>query len=45
MAFPLHKLAQFLMKNSSVRRIRKGFSWDTEDNLSLVLGTFDEDET
>jgi hypothetical protein len=31
------------MKNRSIRRIRKGFSWDTEDSLSLVLGAFNED--
>ena len=43
MVLSLHKLAQPLLKNRSIRRIRKGFSWDTEDSLSLVLAAFDED--
>lgn len=43
MALSLHKLAQPLMKNRSIRAIRKGFSWATEESLSLILGAFDED--
>lgn len=43
MALSLHKLAQPLMKNCSIRRIRKGFSWATEESLSLILSAFDED--
>lgn len=43
MALSLFKLAQPLMKNSSIRRIKKRFSWDMEDHLSLILNSFDED--
>jgi predicted transposase YbfD/YdcC len=43
MALSLFKLAQPLMKNGSIRRIKKRFSWDMEDHLSLILNSFDED--
>jgi Transposase len=43
MALSLHKLAKPLMKNRSIRLIRKSFSWATEENLSLILNAFDED--
>ena len=43
MALSLYKLAQPLMKNYSIRAIRKGFSWDMEESISFLLNTFDED--
>ncbi len=43
MALSLLKLAQPLMKNISIRGIKKGFSWGLEENLSLILNTFDEE--
>jgi len=43
LALSLFKLAQPLMKNGSIRRIKKRFSWDMEDHLSLILNSFDED--
>ena len=39
----LYKLVQPLMKNSSIRGIKKRFSWSTEDCLALILNSFDED--
>ena len=43
MALSLFKLVQPLMKkNSSIRLIRKDFSWGFEDNLSKLLNSFDE---
>lgn len=39
----LYKLVQPLMKNNSIRRIKKGFSWSIEDSLALILNSFDED--
>ena len=42
MALSLYKLVQPLLKNKSIRLIRKGFSWGMEDRLSLILNTFDE---
>lgn len=39
----LYKLVQPLIKNSSIRRIKKKFSWSTEDSLALILNSFDED--
>ena len=38
----LYKLVQPLMKNASIRSIRKIFSWSTEDSLALLLNSFDE---
>lgn len=44
MALSLFKLVQPLMKkNSSIRLIRKDFSWGFEDNLAKLLNSFDED--
>lgn len=43
MALSLFKLAQPLMNNGSIRGIKKRFSWGIEDNLSLLLNSFDED--
>ena len=43
MALSLYKLAQPLMKNYSIRTIRKGFGWGIEDSVSQILNTFDED--
>jgi predicted transposase YbfD/YdcC len=43
MALSLHKLVKPLMRNRSIRIIRKRFSWATEESLSLILNTFDED--
>ena len=43
MALSLYKLVQPLLKNKSIRLIKKGFSWGMEDRLSLILNTFDED--
>jgi len=43
MALSLFKLAQPLMNNISIRGIKKSFSWGMEENLSLILNTFDED--
>jgi len=43
MALSLYKLAQPLMKNKSIRGIRKGFGWGIEDSVSQILNTFDED--
>ena len=43
MALSLYKLAQPLMKNRSIRTIRKGFGWGIEDSVSQILNTFDED--
>lgn len=43
MALSLYKLVQPLMKNKSIRIIKKGFSWGMEGRLSLILNTFDED--
>lgn len=40
----LCKLAQPLMKNNSIRIIRKQFGWDFEQYLSLLLATFDDIE-
>src|SRR5665648_142653 len=37
----LCKLAQPLLKNRSIRTIRKEFSWDFEDSLAMILNTFD----
>ena len=43
MALSLFKLVQPLMrKNSSIRLIRKDFSWGFEDNLAKLLNSFDE---
>lgn len=42
MCLSLCKLAQPLMGKSSLRVIRKRFSWNPEGNLSLLLNTFDE---
>ena len=43
MALSLFKLVQPLMKkNSSIRLIRKDFSWGFEDNLAMLLNSFDE---
>ena len=42
MCLSLCKLAQPLMGKSSLRVIRKRFSWNLEGNLSLLLNTFDE---
>ena len=43
MALSLCKLAQPLMKNRSIRLIRKEFSWNFEENLAMMLNAFDED--
>ena len=43
MVLSLFKLAQPLMNNISIRQIRKKFSWSTQDKLSLLVNTFDED--
>lgn len=43
MALTLCKLAQPLMKNRSIRSIRKEFSWSFEENLAMLLNVFDED--
>lgn len=43
MVLSLFKLAQPLMKNGSIRQIKKMFSWETENQLSLILNAFDED--
>ena len=43
MALSLCKLAQPLMKNRSIRLIRKEFSWSFEENLAMLLNAFDED--
>ena len=43
MALSLHKLAKPLMRNCSIRIIRKHFSWATEESMSLLLNTFNED--
>jgi|GEM_PF-3254696 len=42
MALSLCKLAQPLMKNRSIRSIRKEFSWSFEENLAMLLNAFDE---
>lgn len=42
MCLSLCKLAQPLMGKSSLRVIRKRFSWNLEGNLSLLLNSFDE---
>lgn len=43
LSLSLLKLSQPLMKNRSLRGIRKAFSWDTENCLALILNTFDDD--
>ena len=43
MALSLFKLVQPLMNNSSIRSIKKEFSWSTEECLSLLLNSFDEE--
>lgn len=43
LALSLYKLVQPLMDNSSIRRIKKIFSWSTEDSLALLLNSFDEE--
>ena len=43
MALSLHKLVQPLMKNSSIRSIKKTFGWNSEDSISLILNAFDEE--
>lgn len=43
MVLSLCKLAQPLMGNSSIRSIRKIFSWELEDGLALLLNSFDEE--
>lgn len=42
MALSMSKLAQPLMRNSSIRTIRKKFSWNFEDHLGMLLNVFDE---
>ena len=42
MVLSLCKLAQPLLKNRSIRTIRKEFSWDFEDSLAMILNAFDE---
>jgi len=42
MVLSLCKLVQPLMDNSSIRSIRKIFSWGFEDSLALLLNAFDE---
>lgn len=43
MALSLCKLVQPLLKNYSIRTIRKDFGWGIEDSVSQILNTFDED--
>lgn len=43
MVLSIMKLAQPLMNKSSIRSIRKKFSWATEDNLAKVLNAFDDE--
>lgn len=43
MALSLHKLVQPLMRNRSIRAIRRSFGWGVEDNISKILNSFDED--
>lgn len=42
MALSLHKLAQPLMGNHSIRATKKGFGWDVEGSISQVLNSFDD---
>ena len=42
LALSLFKLAQPLMKNRSIRSIKKKFSWGIEHCLSVLLNSFDE---
>lgn len=44
MCLSLCKLAKPLMGNSSIRVIRKRFSWNFETNLAALLNAFNEDE-
>lgn len=41
MALSLCKIMQPLLKGYSIRTIRKAFSWNYEENLALLLKTFD----
>lgn len=43
MALTLCKLAQPFMDHSSIRVIRKKFSWNIEEHLALLLNTFDDE--
>jgi len=43
MALSLFKLVQPLMNNSSIRSIKKEFSWSTEACLTLLLNSFNEE--
>lgn len=43
MALTMFKLVQPLLKNMSIRGIKKLFSWKYEETLALILNTFDED--
>ena len=42
MVLSLCKLMQPLLKGYSVRMIRKAFSWNFEENMALMLTTFDD---
>lgn len=42
LSLTLLKLAQPLMDNTSIRGLRKEFSWDLEECLSVLLNAFDE---
>lgn len=44
MALSLCKLVKPHMKNHSIVRIRKTFGWNMEDNLSILLNNFDEEQ-
>jgi predicted transposase YbfD/YdcC len=43
MVLSLCKLVQPLMKNYSIRTLRKDFGWGIEESISQILNTFDED--
>jgi predicted transposase YbfD/YdcC len=42
MVLSLYKLIQPLLGNRSIRAIRKTFQWDLENNLALILNSFDD---
>ncbi len=44
MALSLCKLVRPHMGNRSIQRIRKTFGWNMEDNLSILLNNFNEDQ-
>lgn len=44
MALSLCKLVKPHMGNRSIKRIRKTFGWNMEENLSILLNNFDEEQ-